>query len=154
MGYETKERTVSERVHVGERTYVCGQRDLGNGFFEDIECSEPIYETQQRIETYEEPVYEQVPVMATKYEYEVDRWVPARTETATGNDHQAYWPELDLQENEREGERSESYRIVFRDDNGRRHEMTFPYQEWLTFESRGNYTLQVNGLGQMTGVER
>jgi hypothetical protein len=31
--YETRQRQVSEQVQVGVRTYVCGQRDLGNGFF-------------------------------------------------------------------------------------------------------------------------
>lgn len=154
VGYETKEREVSERVQVGERTYVCGQRDLGNGFFEDIECSEPVYETQQRTETYEEPIYEQVPVYATQYEYAVERWVTVRTERAAGSDNQAYWPELNLQPNEREGQREESYGIVFRDGDGRRYALSFPYEEWITFESRGNYTLQVNSLGQATGVQR
>lgn len=154
VGYETKERQVSERVQVGERTYVCGERDLGNGFFEDIECTEPVYETQQRTETYEEPVYQQVPVYATKYEYEIDRWVATRTEREAGDDNQPYWPELALQPNEREGEREEAYSIVFRDGDGERYELPFPYEEWITFESRGQYTLQVNGLGQATGVER
>ncbi len=154
VGHETRQRTVSEQVQVGERTYVCGQRDLGNGFFEDIECSEPVYETQQRVEEYEEPIVQQVPVYATKYEYEVDRWVAARTERATGNDNQPFWPELSLRAGEREGPREEAYSIVFRDGEGRRYELSFPYEEWLTFESRGSYTLRVNSLGQATGVER
>ena len=33
---ETRTRQVSEQVQTGTRDYVCGQRDLGNGFFEDI----------------------------------------------------------------------------------------------------------------------
>jgi hypothetical protein len=154
VGYETKQRQVSERVQVGERTYVCGQRDLGNGFFEDIECTEPVYETQQRTETYEEPLYEQVPVYATKYVYEVERWSPVRTERVTGNDQQAYWPELRLGPNQREGERQESYQIVFGNDGGERFTLTFPLEEWLSFESRGSYKLRVNGMGQAIGVDR
>ena len=154
VGYETKEREVSEEVQVGERTYVCGERDLGNGFFEDIECTEPVYETQVRSETYEDPIYEQVPVYATQYEYEIERWVATRTARAAGSDHQPFWPELDLGPDEREGERQETYHIIFSDGDGEQYEMTFPFEEWLTFESQGRYTLKVNGLGQAIGVER
>lgn len=154
VGHETKQRTVSEQVQVGERTYVCGQRDLGNGFFEDMECSEPVYETQQRTETYEEPIYEQVPVYDTMYEYEVERWTAVRTERATGSDQQVHWPELNLEPNQREGERQETYQIVFRDGEGERYEMTFPLEEWLSFESQGQYQLRVNGLGQPVGIDR
>lgn len=153
VGYETKQRQVSEQVQVGERTYVCGQRDLGNGFFEDIECSEPVYETQQRTETYEEPIFEPVPVYDTKYVYEVERWTAVRTERATGNDQDVYWPELNLSPDQREGERQESYQIVFGSDNGERYTMTFPLEEWLSFESRGRYKLRVNSLGRPVGVE-
>lgn len=154
VGHERKQRQVSEQVQVGERTFVCGQRDLGNGFFEDIECSEPVYETQQRTETYEEPIYEQVPVMDTMYEFEIERWTAQRTERATGRDQRVYWPELNLGADQREGEREEVYHIVFRDGDGERYEMTFPLEEWLTFESLGRYTLRVNGLGQAVGVEQ
>lgn len=153
VGYETKERQVSERVQVGERTYVCGQRDLGNGFFEDIECTEPVYETQQRTETYEEPIYEQVPVYGTKYTYEIERWTEVRTERVTGHDQQAYWPELSLGPNQREGERQESYQIVFGSEDGERFTLTFPLEQWLSFESRGNYKLRVNSFGEPIGVE-
>lgn len=153
VGYQTKERQVSERVQVGERIYVCGERDLGNGFFEDVECTEPVYETQQRTETYEDPVYEQVPVYATKYTFEIDRWVATRTEQVAGNDGQAFWPELTLAPGEREGAHEEEYRVVFRSADGERYEMTFEEEEWRTFESRGRYKLRVNGLGQAVGVE-
>ena len=61
-GYVTQQRQVSEQVQTGSRTYVCGQRDLGNGFFEDVECTDPVYETRYRTETYQEPVYEDRPV--------------------------------------------------------------------------------------------
>jgi hypothetical protein len=30
--------------------------------------------------------------------------------------------------------------------------MTFPLEEWLSFESQGRYTLRVNGLGRPVGV--
>lgn len=147
VGYETKQRQVSERVQVGERTYVCGQEDLGNGFFQDVECTEPVYETQSRTESYEDPVYRQVPVYQTLYTYEVDRWTDTRLAQAGGDDHRAYWPETALAANEREGERGERYQIVFVDEDGNRYPMDFDEEEWLTFEAGGSYQLKVNQLG-------
>jgi len=154
IGYETRQRQVSERVQVGERTYVCGQEDLGNGFFQDVECTEPVYETQSRTETYEDPVYREVPVYQTLYTYEIDRWAEVRTAEAGGSDHRAYWPETGLAENEREGARSESYQIVFVDDDGNRYEMDFDEPEWLTLERGGSYELKVNQLGNPVEVVR
>ena len=152
VGHETVQREVSEEVQVGERTYVCGQEDLGNGFFEDIECTEPIYETQTRIETYEEPIYQQVPVYDTMYTYEIEKWVEVRTERATGRDHNTFWPDLTLAANERAGERSEQYHIVFVDGDGDEYELTIPETEWLSYEPNGSYSVKLNALGQIVEV--
>jgi hypothetical protein len=152
VGYETRQREVSEQVQVGSRTYVCGQRDLGNGYFEDIECTEPVYETRYRTETYEEPIYEQVPVYQTKYSYEIEKWVVDRTEEAAGADHQTNWPAVTLAENEREGQRTEAYRVVFVDEEGKSYEMTFAEGEWLGFERGGRYRLKVTRLGEPVEV--
>lgn len=153
-GYVPAQRQVSEQVQVGQRTYVCGQRDLGNGFFEDVECTEPVYETRYRTEYYDEPVYEQVPVYDTLYTYEIDKWVTDRTERAAGNDQQPSWPAIALAANEREGTRTEQYVIVFVDEDGERYTMEFTEEEWLTFEPRGTYELRVSGLGEPVEIVR
>jgi hypothetical protein len=145
--YETRTRQVSEQVQVGERTYVCGQRDLGNGFFEDIECTEPIYETQFRTETYEEPIYIQVPVYQTKYTYEIDKWVVVRTETAGNSDHSAFWPETNLTGDEREGERTETYIVYFTDEDGKTYEWQTTEADWRGFEMGQGVTLKLDALG-------
>lgn len=74
---ETKTRTVSRKVKVGENTYVCGQKDLGNGYFEDEYCTEDVYEYVDEEETYEVDVYRDEPVYQTKYKYYIWRWKPA-----------------------------------------------------------------------------
>lgn len=145
--YETRSREVSERVQVGERTYVCGQRDLGNGFFEDIECTEPVYETQYRTETFEEPIYREEPVYQTKYTYEIDKWVVTRTEAAGNNDHSAFWPETNLADDEREGERTETYIIYFTDSDGKEYEYETTESEWRGFEIGQGVTLKLDALG-------
>jgi hypothetical protein len=145
--YETRSRQVSEQVQVGERTYVCGQRDLGNGFFEDVECTEPVYETQSRTETYEEPIYREEPVYQTKYTYEIDKWVVVRTETAANNNHSATWPDTNLASGEREGERTETYIIHFTDNDGKEYDWETTEGEWRGFEVGQGVTLKLDAFG-------
>ena len=76
--------------------------DNGNGTFREV--SHPVYRTEYYTETEQRPVYRQVPRYATKYYYNIWRWTPSRDVAA--------WPEYTLAENEREGQRSETYRFT------------------------------------------
>jgi hypothetical protein len=89
LGYETKTR--SKQVKVGEEDYVCGQKDLGNGYFEDIYCKRPIYETRE--EEYQAPIYKEVPEYRTKYKYYVFRWKNINPIVASGNTQRVRWPD-------------------------------------------------------------
>lgn len=118
--YETRTRQVSEQVQVGTRTYTCGQRDLGNGYFQDVTCTEPRYETRTRSERYEEPVYRREPVYATRYAYEIERWLPHDTLRASGDaSAEPVWPEVRAGPRVREGARTETYTVRFVDGRGR-----------------------------------
>lgn len=152
-GYETSQREVSEQVQVGERTYVCGQRDLGNGFFEDIECTEPVYETQSRTETYQEPIYASMPVYQPLYSYEIDKWVEVRTEEASGRDHSPFWPRADLSSDEREGDKSEKYIVIFSDGDGESYAWETGLEEWQRYEIDQAVTLKFNTFGELSEVE-
>jgi hypothetical protein len=88
----------NEREQVGSERVKVGVKDLGNGFFEDV------YESR--------PVYRERPVYRNRVVYEVERWVPARNERASGTDASPQWPSLTLARGEREGPRSESYVVV------------------------------------------
>ncbi|MDX1615388.1 MAG: hypothetical protein R3300_13830 [Candidatus Promineifilaceae bacterium] len=151
VGYETKQRQVSERVQVGQRTYVCGQRDLGNGFFEDIECTEPVYETQSRTESYDAPIYRQEPVYDTLYVYEVDRWVTDRTAAASARDHSPYWPATNLAADEREGERDGEYLIYLSDDE-ESYTWELEQEEWQSFELGQQVEIEFNAFGNISAV--
>lgn len=118
--YETRTRTVQKQV--GTRQVACGQRDLGNGYFETKYCDEPIYENVQ--ETYEEPIYRQVPIYQTKYRYNVFKWTDAQPMVASAHDNKPHWPTLDSRiaadpDRFREGERSEVYQITIEQPNGK-----------------------------------
>lgn len=117
-GTETRTRQVSERVQVGTESYTCGTRDLGNGYFQDRTCTRPVYQTRTRTETYQEPVYRQEPVYDTWLSWEVDRWVPDRNLTATGETADRSWPVATLAENERSGPRSERLSVYLSDETG------------------------------------
>lgn len=130
-GYETRTRDV--RVKVGEESYVCGQRDLGNGYFEDRYCTRPIYETRE--ETYKAEVYEDVPVYATKYRYTIMRWVrkQAYFRKISGTDQQARWPEAPTQgdpDTWRQGPKDAVYYVTVLENDGDKHTEEVGYQYW------------------------
>jgi len=144
---ETRTREVSEQVQVGTRSYVCGQKDLGNGFFEDINCQEPTYQTKTRTETYQEPIYQDVPVYDTKYSYEIDRWVDGRLEKETGTTQNPEWPLIYLTDVEREGQRRESYKVEFTDTDSTRYPIEMELERWKSFSLGGEHVITVDSFG-------
>lgn len=101
-----------EKSREVQNGYDVSYEDNGDGTFEEIQT--PHYDTEYYEEYETRPV--QVPVDETKYYYMAWAWVEDRTETASGNDHNTYWPTLELPEDEREGRKSETYSMVVRDD--------------------------------------
>ena len=154
VGTELVEREVSEQVQVGEREYVCGQEDLGNGFFEDVYCTEPIYETQYHTETYEEPVYEEQPVYDTYYVFEIDTWSTIRTESASGADFDLFWPEVQLDDAEREGERQAQYITTFRTSDGQTYGVELDEAEWRQYAIGDEVNLEISSFGDVTNISR
>ncbi|MDX2245388.1 MAG: zinc finger protein [Bacteroidia bacterium] len=137
-GYETRTRDV--QVKVGEETYVCGQIDRGNGYFEDKYCTRPIYET--RTETYEEAVYDQVPVYATKYRFTIMEWVAHKENLlyAGGKDHNPQWPSTEGKTNPeqwKEGDKTQVYKIVVVEDDGDKHTEEVGLEFWSKLEEGG-----------------
>ena len=130
-GYETRTRDV--QVQTGTQRVHCGTRDKGNGYFEDVYCNEPIYET--RTETYQEPIYDQVPVYKTKYKFTVMEWVgkPEYLLKASAADQQPQWPDNGKKSDPdkwREGKKTEKYTITVREKKGKTHEETLPLARW------------------------
>jgi hypothetical protein len=88
-GTETKTRTVQKQV--GTEQVKVGQKDLGNGYFEDVYEERPVYQDVE--ETYQETKYRQEPVYKTKYKYAVFRWKDAGLLKASDSKKPAYWPQ-------------------------------------------------------------
>ena len=109
--YETRTEEVPEQVLDGYDTEI-EYVDLGNGLFEEVEHKYPRYVTEYHTETYEVPVYVDIPVYAKKYYYTIMKWRYDRDETTSGADNEPYFADLNLPDTERECGRREQYWIV------------------------------------------
>lgn len=153
IGTETKTRTVTERVQTGTERVKVGERDLGNGYFEDIYEDRPVYEERSREETYEEPVYREDPVYGVKVRYEVDRWVKVRDAKLAGDDRSPRWPEPELSADERLGERAESYVVRLVGPDGKSYTYKPPDEAaWRSFEPGRAYKAEVKRNGEVERI--
>lgn len=124
--YETHTKQVPVEVYDGDDvsySYV----DLGNGMFEQVEHRTPRYRTEYKTETYEEPVYVDIPVYGTKYYYNIERWVFDHNEETSGTDGRAYFANVDVRDGvTRAGDTTERYWIT--DSNRKQYKME--YELW------------------------
>ncbi|MGH1337819.1 MAG: hypothetical protein ACRBFS_16990 [Aureispira sp.] len=150
--YETRTRT--KKRATGTERYVCGKRDLGNGYFEDKYCDRTLYESYE--EQYEEPIYRKEPVYKTKYRYSIYRWQKAPPLTTEGSDHNPQWPNtraIEQDPRRRTTKQSGNYSITVRDDEGQVHAHTIPFEKWQPLQQgqqlkakRGAATGKYRGL--------
>ncbi len=141
--YENVEVQRSRQVLDHYETYYT-YTDNGNGSFDEVEHQRPVYETEYYTETVQQPVYVSVPRYATKYTYTIWRWVTAREATASEQNHQAYWPETNLAEDEREGSpRMERYYMTVRDEKDASRTWAFgSEEEWLRIPEDSRLTIK------------
>ena len=145
--YEDVEVQRSRRVLDHYETYYT-YSDRGNGSFEQIEHQRPVYETEYYTETESRPVYRSVPRYATWYVYSIWRWKEERIERSAGTDHEAYWPDLNLGENEREGSpRAEEYTFTVEEEKEGRSTWALSEADWRNIQvgDRINITTKRTG---------
>lgn len=153
IGTETRTRTVTDRVQTGTERVKVGERDLGNGYFEDIYEDRPVYEEREREETYEEPVFREDPVYRVKHRYEVEKWLSDREERAEGQGLAPRWPAIGLGANRREGKRTEVYEVLFEDRDGAgRVYRARDEVEWRGFEPGTSYRAKVRSNGEIVEI--
>lgn len=147
--YVTKTERVCQQIQSGTERYVCGKRNLGNGYFEDKYCERPTYREDCRNETRSEPVYRDEPVYRTKYRYEIERWKHDRTEQASGADQKPQWPSVTAKPfpPERESGRTEKYKVLFKDKDNKSYAYAFSLPEWKMFRTGETVIGRINSLG-------
>lgn len=151
--YETKTRQVAYEQIIGYEEYVTGYKDLGNGYFEEITSSRPIYETYYKTETYEEPVYRQEPVYLTKYYYEIDKWIFERSIKTGENNKEPYWGEFTLNSDERVSSKNESFFITGLNKKDEEKVIELSYEDWNSLKIGQTVKLKVSfGHGKIVEI--
>lgn len=117
-------------VFDGYEDKIVGYKDLGNGYAEEIVDQVPKYHQ----EAVEVPVYRDEPVYATKYYYEIDKWLHERNITTSAHDKNPYWGEVILADKERENKRTEVYTLYGVGGDDTSYECKVDYNTWLICE--------------------
>lgn len=152
--YETRTRQVAEQVFDGYDTSTY-YTDNGDGTFTEHTSQTPRYRTEYHTETYEEPIYVDVPVYDVKYYYEIERWVYERCEKSAGADQSPYWAEYILDDNERTAETRETYMLTFVTD---KKQKTYSYtcasqEEWDAYRTQDSVVLVISN-GKIEEIKR
>ncbi|MBP9999973.1 MAG: zinc ribbon domain-containing protein [Clostridiales bacterium] len=152
--YEEVPHQVSKQVYDGEDSHT-DYKDNGDGTFTEHTYTTPRYRTEWYTEYRSEPVYRNEPVYATKFYFDIDRWVTDRTATSSGEGKsEPYWPELNLGENEREGRNYASYAISVEDvKKNKTYQFRLSEEQWsslkigeeLEITYRGSEIIKING---------
>ncbi len=126
--YEQKSKQVPYQSVVGYDENV-SYRDLGNGQFEEVITKTPKYDTFYKTEYYSSAVYRKEPQYATKYYYEIDKWVHSYNVITSDYNKSPYWGEYTLTNKTRKGKSFEQYSIIGYIDN-KEKSFNLSYSEW------------------------
>lgn len=151
--YETVTKTESRQVIDYYETVVVGYRDLGNGYFEEQTRQQPVYKTEYYTVTEQEPVYVDVPIYDTKYYYEIDKWIVIRHVTTNGTDKKPYWGDTALKADQREGNRSETFKIICTDKDDKTYTYVVNESDWNDINVGDKLKIKVNALGIISEIE-
>jgi len=149
--YETRTRTVQRAA--GTEQYVCGKKDLGNGYFEDQYCTRTVYESYD--EQYEAPVYRDEPVYRTKYRYRIYRWFEIAPIKTQAQNQQPEWGNIaHVQRNQflREKQRSGLYTTIVRDEENEVHREELPESQWKRLKVGDELKAKRGLLGDYRGL--
>ena len=85
---------------------------------------------------------------------EGQKWVVDHTESLSGRDHTPEWPVINLNNSEREGERSGIYTVIFEDSEGKSYSYETQLEDWQRYEIGQGVILKLNSSGEIKEVER
>ena len=130
----------TKKVEDGEECHT-ENKDNGDGTFKKVEeCTTK---------------YKEVPVYGDYCTFKIDKWTTKRTEKANGNDLSPAWPNPTIKTCpgerlgcEREGPRTQSYTVYFKDDDGDQHECAYEEKKWKSIAKDSSWKMQ---FGKVTG---
>lgn len=86
-------------------------------------------------------------------EYTVMEWQTADEISSQGSNYNPIWPQTSLDGDQREGERVESYRVIFDTDGDTYNYGTSNFDRFLEFQIGSEWVLEVNTFGMVVDVE-
>ena len=86
-------------------------------------------------------------------EYQTLTWTVIDTVAAEGTDLSPAWPLIPIVQGEREGSRTERYRVVFSDDGQQITYAPDSADEFVQFEPGSVWQLTINGFGDITDLQ-
>ncbi|MBN2497156.1 MAG: hypothetical protein JXR96_21365 [Deltaproteobacteria bacterium] len=129
-----------EKIQKGTERVKTGVKDLGNGRFEDVYEDKPVYEEQK--------------VYKKKVKFEIERWQPERSAKASGQDLEPKWPEFQLRGQEREGQRTEVYKVLLKSSEGEARNWVAPNEQtWKTYQKGQSYHAEVRASGEISELK-
>lgn len=138
--------TKTRRVKIGSHIeYI----DNGDGSFDE----KTVDDYGEEEYTEEEPVYKDQPIYATKYYYEIERWVFKRAVSTNGYDHNPIWGEVVLADNEREASRTSKYYVLGYYKQGKSKKIKVDETMWNQLKTKRTYIVKTNSTGIVEVVE-
>ena len=141
-GYDkscTEKQRDTERVADGEECTTVN-KDNGDGTFQKVE------ECQTK--------YKEVPIYDDYCTFKIDKWATKRTEKATGSDLSPAWPNPTIKTCpgerlgcEREGPRTQSYVVHFKDEEGEKFECDYTEKKWKSVPKDSSWNMQFRLTG-------
>jgi hypothetical protein len=86
--------------------------------------------------------------------YSTLEWMVVNEALAQGNDLSPYWPTFSLDSGQREGERSETYTVVFEAENQRYTTTIADANNFMQYQPGSRWGLKVNRFGGVTEINR
>jgi len=127
-----KRRTI--HVQDGTERVKVGQKDLGNGFFEDV------YEDKPRMVDKE--------INATWVRYEIDRWISDRTlEEKSTDGREPPWPSFAAAARTREGGRTNRIELGLAGSDGESYSYGVEPERGTAYEVGKSYVAEINAVG-------
>ena len=141
LSCEQKQRSTESRV-VGSKE-VCERKviDKGNGAGKVVE------------DCHDEDEYEDYPVYDDYCKYPGQKWEQIDKLLAQGNDLNARWPQVNLGSNQREGQHSETYTVMFDTNKGVKEYTTDDAALFSQCQIGSTWTLNINTLGTVTSIQ-
>jgi hypothetical protein len=137
LGACREEYRYTSQDPVANSTEVCGTPytlDTGSGYGEVVQ----------------DCVYE---VYDDRCSYTAEEWTVVDTLVSSGAAGFPTWPSVSLAVNERQGEQTETYTVVFQTDDGRYTYTPSSASEFTTFSIGSRWILEISGFGSISSLQ-